>query len=164
MDPIFWIILLSLLGVVLMVAELLLPTHGLLGVAAIACFAAVIGICFAIHRWLGVGVLAGAVLLSPLIGAMMLAAWQKSPIGKRLTLTTTVGEPDRAAVMIGQTGVAVSELRPTGECEFGEHRLQATSDSGLIHAGTRVRVIAFANGVATVRPLTPGTPGTSGQA
>jgi membrane-bound serine protease (ClpP class) len=153
-DPIFWIILFVLLGAVLIVAELLLPSHGLLGVAAIACFAVVIGICFSINRWLGIGVLASVILLSPLIGAMLLAAWQKSPVGKRLTLTATAGKADTAAVMVGQTGVAVSDLRPTGECEFNDHRLQATSDSGLIHAGTPVRVIAFANGVATVRPLT----------
>lgn len=154
MDPLFWMILFLLLGAVLVFAELLLPTHGLLGIAAIACFAVVIGICFQINRWLGIAVLAGGIVLSPFLGMVLLSAWQKSPIGKRLTLTATAGKADTAAVMIGQTGVAVSELRPTGECEFGEHRLQATSDSGLIHAGTTVRVIAFTNGVATVRPLT----------
>lgn len=153
MDPIFWIILFALLGTVLLVAELLLPSHGLLGVAAVVCFAVAIGVCFAVNRWLGIGVFAGAILLLPFVGAALLSAWQRSPIGKRLTLNATVGKADTGGVMVGQTGVAVSELRPTGECEFGDHRLQATSDSGLVHAGTPVRVVAFANGVATVRPL-----------
>jgi membrane-bound serine protease (ClpP class) len=152
MDPLFWIILFALGGIVLLGAELLLPTHGLLGLAAIACFAVVIGICFAVNRWLGIGVFAGAIVLSPLVASVMLKAWERSPIGKRLTLNATSGVADRSAVMVGQVGMTVSELRPTGECEFDDHRIQATSDSGIIPPGTRVRVIAFANGVATVRP------------
>ena len=158
MDPIFWISVMLVLGIVLLVAELLLPTHGLLGIIAIGCFGVAIIYCFMLNRWLGIGVFAGAILASPVIGALMLRAWQNSPIGRRLTLTTTAGEADHSAVMIGQIGTAVSELRPTGEVEFDDHRFQGKSDAGWISAGTRVRVIAFANGVATVRPVPASTP------
>ena len=57
------------------------------------------------------------------------------------------------ALRPGQPGVAVSELRPGGVCEFGDQRVPSQSEAGIIRAGTPVRVVAYADGRATVRAV-----------
>jgi membrane-bound ClpP family serine protease len=148
-----WLFTLLALSAILLGAELLLPSHGILGIAALLCYGGAVGMCFAVHRGLGLGVLIGSLLAAPFVGMGLLGIWQRSPIGRRLTLSAVAGTPDAVGVMVGQHGVAVSELRPGGEAEFGEHRIQARSDSGPIRPGTPVRVIAFADNVATVRAI-----------
>jgi membrane-bound ClpP family serine protease len=145
-------------GMVLVIGELLLPTHGLLGLLGLICFGVVIGICFSINRWLGLGVFAAAVLASPVLAQVGLRLWQRSPIGRRIVLPPADVAPAPAPVQIGVTGIAVTELRPLGECEFGNVRLEASSELGIIRAGARVRVVAVDNGRPTVRRVeTPAT-------
>jgi len=46
----------------------------------------------------------------------------------------------RREALLGQTGVALTDLRPGGKAEIGGRRLSVTTD-GFIEAGTRVRVV-----------------------
>lgn len=145
-------------GIVLIVGEALLPTHGVLGLIGLLCFAGVIGICFYINRWLGLSVFAGAVLVSPVLIQLSVKLWAMSPIGKRVILPPVEVAQAPSPVHVGTTGIAVSELRPLGECEFGNARLEAASELGIIRTGDRVRVVAIENGRPTVRRVeTPAT-------
>lgn len=141
-------------GIVLLVAEALLPTHGILGIAGLLCFGGVIGVCFYANRWFGLAVFGGAVLASPFLGDLALRAWMKSPIGKRLILQSespASASETRNGIALGSLGVAVTEMRPIGECDFGDQRLEAASELGIIPAGKKVKVIAVVNGRPTVR-------------
>jgi len=155
MDPIPAIIFLSVFGIALLVAEAFLPTHGILGVFGALCVVAAVAICFFLDRWLGVVVAGGVVILSPFVAAGLVAAWKRSPIGRRLILpeireSTPTPPP---AVHIGQVGVTFSELRPMGECDFGEERVEVMSEYGMVSPGTKVKVVSFNNGRATVRAV-----------
>jgi membrane-bound serine protease (ClpP class) len=151
MDPILIIILLAAAGAVLLVAELLLPTHGVLGVTGGVCLAAGLAGVFLVNRWLGLAIFLAMILSSPFLFTLVMRIWAGSPVGRRLILQSAATAPAPSAVRPGQTGTTVTELRPTGECEFGEHRLEAVSELGIIPAGRKIRVVAVDNGRPTVR-------------
>lgn len=136
-------ILLSILGVAMLVAELLLPTHGLLGVLGVCSIFVSIGVCFVINRWLGLGVFMAVLAASPLVGAAFVKYWPRMLVGRKLVLQPTSQQRPPLAAQIGQTGVTVSDLRPMGECEFDGQRMEAISEYGLIGAGQRVRVVSI---------------------
>jgi membrane-bound serine protease (ClpP class) len=75
--------------------------------------------------------------------------------GGGLKETSRVGERriEPLPVQIGEVGVAVSEMRPGGECEFAGRRLEAYSDHGIISAGTRVQVVSIDNRRPVVRAV-----------
>jgi membrane-bound ClpP family serine protease len=49
--------------------------------------------------------------------------------------------------------VAISELRPIGQCEFDGQRLEAQSDHGIVAAGAKVKVVNVINRRPTVRQV-----------
>lgn len=148
-----WAITLAGIGLVLLIAELALPTHGVLGILGGAGLLAAIGVCFVIEPWLGTVLLAIGVLASPLIGAWFIRLWPHTPIGRRLSLPSVPEVVQPPPVQPGAIGVAVSELRPIGICDFEGQRLEAVSDYGMIGAGSRVRVVNVENRRPTVRAV-----------
>jgi membrane-bound ClpP family serine protease len=148
-------ILLFGIGLALLVAELLLPTHGLLGVAGVGAILAAVVTCYVIDFWLGTGVFLGTVIVTPFVGALAMKLWPHTPIGKRVMLQTIAGEAPRGpSISVGTSGVAISELRPTGVCEFDSiGRLEAVSEHGMIDSGRPVKVVAVVNNRPTVRAV-----------
>ena len=162
MTPMGLILLLGGLALLLVLAEVLLPTSGILGVAGLVCAAAAIGVCFYVNRWLGLGVLLGAIGLAPVVMGALINLWPRTPMGRRILLPSTTTVPLPPPVYIGQVGVTMAALRPGGEVEFaGEAeaaggrpvRVEAVSEHGLIPPGTRVKVVALVEGRARVRPV-----------
>jgi membrane-bound serine protease (ClpP class) len=153
MDPITLSLLLLAGAVVLFVGELLLPTHGVLGIAGLLCLAAAIGVTFYINRWLGLAVFLAAVAASPFVWAVGIRIWERSPVGRRMILQPTDTSRQVIPVKLGQVGTCVSDLRPMGECDFDELRLSVMSERGIIRAGEKVKVVAVVNGMPTVRPM-----------
>lgn len=155
MDLLTWAIILFAVGLVLLAGELLLPTHGALGALGLAGIGAGIGCCFAINRWLGLGVFVVCIILSPLVFSLAMKIWPRTPIGKRLMLQHTEKPLDimPRCVAVGETGVTVTEMRPMGEVEFTDLRIEAVSDRGIIPAGTSVRVMSTDGGRTTVRAI-----------
>jgi membrane-bound ClpP family serine protease len=151
MDPISLSLLLVAGAIVLLIGELLLPTHGLLGLVGLLCLAGAIGATFYINRWLGIAVMIAAIIASPFVWGLAIRIWEKSPVGKRMILQPT--EPSRPVipVKLGQIGTAVTELRPMGECDFDDQRISVISERGLVPAGEKVRLVGVVNGLPSVR-------------
>lgn len=144
MTPSLLAALLFVAGVILLVAEVLLPTHGLLGLLGLASiFGTTVSLYF-VNQWLGVATLAVLVLTSPFWFMAAMRMWPKTPVGKRLVLTATVPARDHQVNRLqrGQEGVAMTEMRPMGECEFAGIRIQANSQLGIIRAGSKVRIVS----------------------
>ncbi len=151
---VYWLIILLAIAVVMFVAELFVPSGGLLAIIGAASLTAAIIICFSIDRWLGVGVTVASMLIAPFVFAGSINLWQRSPLGKRMIITQTVGELPLPEILIGSSGVALTEMRPMGEVEVGEVRIEAQSEMGfIIPAGAKVKVLAMSGGIATVREL-----------
>src|SRR5688500_13122143 len=153
MDPIALSLRLLAGALVLLVGELLLPTHGVLGLMGLICLAGAIGVTFYINRWLGLGVFLAAVAVSPFAWALALKLWERSPVGRRVLLPPADVARAVIPVKLGQVGTAFSEMRPMGEVDFDELRMEAISERGIIRAGQRVKVVNVTNGIPTVRAV-----------
>lgn len=142
MDPLAIATILLGIGLTLLLAEMLLPSHGLLGVLACLAFGGTVFYCFKAGPVLGAGVLAIMVVASPFVFMWMMRMWPKTPVGKRIVLDATVPRPPQAPkIAVGEQGRTVTDLRPSGECDFGEDRVDVISEYGLIDAGTVVTVV-----------------------
>lgn len=154
MTPVTLAILLLLAGVVLLVAEMLLPSGGVLGVLAAVCLAASVVASFRIDSRMGFGLLVAIVIAVPVGGMLWMKVFPRTFAGRRMILGPVKAESVPESVGVGQTGVAVSELRPTGVCQFGAERLEARAERGIIPAGARIRVIEIVDRRPIVRVMT----------
>ena len=143
--------LLMLIGVALLIAEMMLPSHGVLGLGAAGCILAAIFVAMRQNAWAGLGLLAGVTAMTPFAWVAFVKIWPKTPIGRRIVLPPVAHEPPPPIVRVGQTGVSMSELRPMGVCEFDGVRIEAHSEHGIVPPGTAVRVVALVNNRPTVR-------------
>lgn len=143
--------LLLAIGAILLIAELLLPTHGLLGLAGVG--SALFAVFFAarLNPWAGLALMVVLALSTPLLFTLAVKTWPNTYIGRRIFLPPVEADTPESPVRVGQVGLTVSELRPMGVCEFDGQRMEAISELGIVAPGTQVRVIALANNRPTVR-------------
>ena len=151
MQPHEYAILAYAAGVVLIAAEVLLPTHGLIGLVGAISLLVSVAFCFAIDPWIGVAVFAATLAASPFAFALAMRIFPRTPFGRKLILPPIKDEALPVQVQIGQVGVAVSELRPMGTCDFSGLRVEALSDRGIVAAGQKVQVVNMSNRRPTVR-------------
>lgn len=155
MEASTWALVLFGLSLALLIAELFLPSGGVLGIMATAAMVAAIVICFHINQYLGLGVLLFVAMASPfaISGAMKL--WPKTPMGRRMTLQPVESPISRPPVESGQIGTALSELRPMGTCDFSGERLEVRTQIGMIPAGAKVKVVGIDSGRVIVELANP---------
>ena len=153
MDPLLIAGILLVTGLVILVSETVLPSHGILGLLAGLTLFGSVYYCFLAGPWLGIAALAVLVVASPFVVMWMMEMWPKTPIGRRLVLKATVPQAlPPQQVKVGDEGRAVTELRPIGESDFGEIRVEVISEYGIIKAGSAVNVVALdADGRPVVR-------------
>jgi membrane-bound ClpP family serine protease len=147
------VILLLLAGLALLVAEMLLPSQGVLGVAGAVALAAAVVVCFRIDSRAGFAMLVAIVVAAPFAAMLWVKVWPRTPMGRRMILGPITSEIAGASVAVGQTGVSVSELRPMGVCAFGGERLEARAEHGTIPAGKPVQVVEIVDRRPTVRAV-----------
>ena len=156
MTPLGLAILLFVVAAGLLVAEMLLPSHGVLGVLAAAAMVAGVVACYRVSHALALYVALGVAVAAPFAGALWMKLWPKTPLGKRLILgpaAPPAPAPGATPLRVGQAGVVVSELRPGGLCEFNGERVECRAERGVLPAGQRVEVIAVVDGRPTVRAV-----------
>jgi membrane-bound serine protease (ClpP class) len=156
MTPLTLAILCFAGGVILLLAEILLPSHGILGIIGAGALITGVGACFAINQYAGLASAIGVVVLMPVAVAAWVKVWPHTYAGKRLILGPTASAAAHAPASmlpIGQVGTVVSELRPGGVCEFGAERVESRCENGTIPAGRRVEVIAVVDGRPLVRAV-----------
>src|SRR5687767_5441793 len=96
--PVTLTLLLLAGGVGLLVVEMLLPTHGVLGVAGAAALVAAVVVSFRADRRVGLGLAVALVALMP-VGAMLwVKVWPKTAAGRRMILAPA--EPGAPAPVV----------------------------------------------------------------
>jgi membrane-bound ClpP family serine protease len=167
MDPLLWAVLLLALGLTLMVAEVFIPSGGVLGFLSIVSL--VSGVVMAFYNR---GLVAGVVFLSVIAvlvpGALAVAFrwWPSTPMGRRLLLEVPTSEevlpdtPQRRALrqLVGKLGTAKSVMLPSGAVVVDGHSIDAISEGMPIEAGQRVRVIEVRGNRVVVRPADDAAP------
>lgn len=158
MNALIWPILFLAVGLILLVAEVFIPSGGLIGLLALSCLGLSIWKAFEHSTALGLQFLTLVVMMLPI--ALIVAAhfWPKTPLAKRIFLrrpepeeVETSPRGDRLDHLIGQFGRALTPLRPSGLVDFDGRRLDGLSEEGLIPAGSLVRAVQVRGAQLVVR-------------
>ena len=131
MEEVGTIVILYLIGTGLLVAEIFIPSHGILGLAGLGIFAAAIYMTFRQSEAAGYIALLASLVFLPTIAVMAIKYWHRTPIGKKisppnpvLTAADTGDWEARLSPYLGKVGKSLSPLRPVGTCEFDGQRLE----------------------------------------
>lgn len=147
MSPAQIIILLTLVGFLMLTAEVFVPgmVLGILGVFSLAG-----GVVYAYLEFgplPGTLVLAGvsAVTLTGFIAWMV--AFPHTAIGRRLMLKSSLnlGEGEKSVPnkpLLGKEGVALTRLRPAGTARFDGKKIDVVTEGGLVEQGRKIVVVA----------------------
>lgn len=163
MSPLVWITGLLLVGLLVMVLEVFIPSGGLLGFISIAAIVAAVATSFAEQ-----GVLAGFLMLAitgvavPATLAVAFHFFPSTPLGRRIMptppdpqdLVPAADAYRHARELLGQQGRVLSDLLPWGQVQINGERIEAISRSGPITAGDLVEVIDAEGRAVIVRPVT----------
>ena len=158
MTPILLTMLILGLGILLLVAEDLLPTGGALGLLAVACLALVLYQGFAESSTAGLRNLAIEATLVPTAYGLWSYLLARSGVGRAARLQppqadeveVSHGRSDLAR-LVGERGRAVTTLRPAGIVDFEGRRLDGMAEEGLIVTGQTVLAVRVASGRLVVR-------------
>lgn len=165
-DPLVWSILLMLVGCVVLVLEVFIPSGGLLSVLSAAAFIGAIIIAFETGPMTGFSFLMTTVIAVPLVLAIAFHFWPKTRIGKailgELPTEADVRPDDPRREFLGRVGVARSKMLPSGAVEIEGHVVDAITRGKAIEPGQYVVVTEVRANRVVVRPAKPderpGTP------
>ncbi len=157
-SDLIWPVICLIVGLILLVAEVFVPSGGLIGLLAIGLLIVSLGLAFATSMNRGLAFLVALLLLMPLTLAYTVYLWPKTPMAKWVFLKP----PDLEEVdpeernrkpehLIGQFGRALTPLRPSGMVDFEGHKFDGLADEGMIPAGALVRAVQLRGRQLVVR-------------
>ena len=149
-------LVLFLIGVVLLIGEIVLPTGGILVVGALLFFACgVATILYYGNSAEAVVALGGLAIGLPAGGFVAVMAWRRLSIGGALDSADGTANPQIAGLVSlkGRVGKTLTPMRPSGTVEMDGKRIDAMSEGMLIDAGTWVRCVDVKAGTVVVRQL-----------
>jgi membrane-bound ClpP family serine protease len=139
-------IIMQILGIIVIIAEFILPSMGILTVMALGLFGFSLYLVFTQATTMAgfVFVVVDACLIPVLIivGVKLLAA---SPVTLRSSLKSIAGaqsQPPEWADLIGKSGEATTDLRPSGSARFNGKRYDVVSRGEYISKGSTVTVLS----------------------
>jgi membrane-bound serine protease (ClpP class) len=142
----------------LIVAEVFVPSGGLISICALACLVGGIAIFFhhsLIAGWIGVGI---AAIMIPAVLILAYKIFPKTRFGKSVTLTPperwqgdAIPDTDELKDLLGTEGVVLTPLRPVGMCDFLGQRVECVAEGGYVDKGKKVKVINVESTQLTVR-------------
>ncbi len=162
MPPYFWSAILLVIGLGLVIAEIFLPSGGLIGFISFSSIIAAIVLAFVQS-----GVIVGTIFLMVAcvaVPAALVAAFRflpDTPMGKRLLPSIPSPEevlPDseerrRLRKLVGRVGRAKSMMLPSGAVMIDGHIIDAMSEGMPIEPEQAVRIIDVRGATVVVRPV-----------
>ncbi len=152
-----WAILLLILaiGISLIVIEIIfVPGTTIVGVLGLICIIA--GILYGFSTF-GTPMGWGITVVTTIISTAIIIISLKSGVWKRFALSNTmdskVNEHLPIEINPGEEGVALSALRPIGNAEFGNDKMEVTTLGELVDTGSKVKVTHIEGRVIYVEQL-----------
>jgi membrane-bound ClpP family serine protease len=156
-----WAIIALLFGLTLIVAEVFIPSGGVLGFLAVGLL--LLSLILAYVHSFTTGLAFTLVICFAAPGAVVLAfhLWPRTPLGKRIFLThpspeeiDPTGPKQRSLQSLkGEVGRTLTPLRPSGVTEFGGRRIDTIAEGVMIDEGEAVRVVSVQGSRVVVRRL-----------
>ncbi len=144
----------------LIVAEVFVPSGGLISIFARICLIGGVVIFFrhsATAGWVGVVI---ALIMIPSVLVIAYKIFPETRFGKSVTLTPPQREqgdavPDTTELkkLLGAVGVVLTPLRPVGICDFSGQRVECVAESGYVDKDNKVKVIDVESTQLTVREI-----------
>lgn len=157
----FWLVIAAFLYLIvaaLIIAEVFIPSGGIISVFAVASFIAGTAIFFRYSMTAGVVGIVLAMFMIPSVLTFAYKMLPKTRFGKVVILSPSDREkgdaiPDTAELkgLMGQTGVVLTPLRPVGMCDFDSKRVECVAESGYVGKEKHVQVIKVEGTQLTVR-------------
>lgn len=156
-------LLLQLAGVAVVIAEIIIPSGGLISLVALGIFAYSLYLVFAnVSTAAGMAFLAADIVLVPLLVLAGVKLMARSPVTLRRKLSREEGvqsqDPGLAA-WLGREGSAATDLRPAGIALIDGRRVDVLTRGDYIEEGTPVVVTAVTGNQVVVRKREPSREG-----
>ena len=141
------VVLLCILGIVLIFAEVIFPSFGIIGICAAISLLSAIFVAFQESIGFGIGVSIFESIAAPIAIFFAFKLLPKTPFGKALILSgpptdgsSAAGDAD-LSTYVGKTGVTVSQLRPAGFARIENHKVDVVTRGEMLPADCKVVVI-----------------------
>lgn len=149
MSAIGIVILLFVAGMLVLVAEIFIPSHGVLSLTGIVLLTVAVVQTFQhAGREVGVAAIVACMVFVPTFGYLAVKYWPQTPVGRRMSPPNPILTADDAGVpvaelrkFVGQVGRSVSPLRPVGIGEFNGRRVSCVAETGMIDAHETIEAI-----------------------
>lgn len=155
-----WVALLLAAGILLAIAEIFIPSHGLLTFLSISSFVAAVVVGFLMGTMPGVVTLLAAIVLTPFLIYALLRVWPHTPVARRLILSGPTGIAKAGDLahydpkaLVGRTGVTKTMLRPSGKMTLDGRPIDCVTEGDLVPAGRKVTILAVEGARVVVRPV-----------
>ena len=143
MNSILLPIILQLVGVLVIIAEVIIPSGGLLAVIAAALIGYSLFIVFGMSVSTGVFFLAAGVIMLPILVVFGLKMLAKSPATLNAELSSQDGVTSQSPELekyLNKEGIATSDLRPSGTAMVDGKRLDVVSRGNYIDKDSEIVV------------------------
>jgi membrane-bound ClpP family serine protease len=148
------IITLLILGAILLFLETLLPGM-IAGITGCLCLMAAV-----ILGYRDFGYQTGSLILAGVLVGLVIGTWcwlkffPDSRLGKKFISQGSSGELGvEKPELLNGTGVALTQLRPSGTASINGQRVDVVTEGGLIERGTAVKVVAVEGARIVVREV-----------
>ena len=148
-------IILQLVGVVVIIAEIILPSGGILSIVALAIFGYSLFIVFnEISMIIGFSFVAADLIFIPVLVIVGLKLLARSPVTLRKTLSRKEGVSSQSSELesyVGTQGNAVTDLRPAGIAVINGKRVDVVTRGDYLEKDSAIIVTAVTGNQIIVR-------------
>ncbi len=147
-----WSLVLFVVGLLIAVVEVVVPSGGLLSIAALGALIGSLVCAYQLSGWMATALAAVELVCVPIVVVIAFKVLPKTSLGRQLILSppsptkTMAGATPSAAsqegfsALIGKEGKAATMLRPAGTAELDGRRISVVTRGEMIPEGKRVRV------------------------
>ena len=154
-DSLLLPLILQLVGVVVVIAEVILPSGGILSIVALGAFGYSLFVVFSeISKTIGFVFVAADLVLIPVLVIVGLKLLAKSPVTLRKTLSREKGvssQPSDLDSYIDMQGTAVTDLRPAGKAIINGRRVDVVTRGEYFEKDATIIVTAVTGNQIIVR-------------
>ena len=139
-------IILQLIGVFVLIAEIIIPSGGILGIITVSLMGYSLYLVFTtISTFVGMVFVIADIIMFPIVLFAGIKLLAKSPATLKTSLSKTNGFSSQSEELIefmGLTGTVVTDLRPAGTATINNRRVDVVSRGEYLDKGTEIVVLA----------------------
>ena len=150
MSIMFWPSVFLILGLLLLILEVFIPSGGFIGICSIALPGPLLWYAFAQSLGLGVMFMVIDLVALPLTAGLAFSLWSHTPLGRGFSSSPRRPRRSRSRTPIiisrvwsARLGRTLTPLRPCGHVEIDGQRADALAEEGFLPAAVTVRSCGF---------------------